>query len=268
MPGPFGAPHAVPAAGSNLFGGSALQQPFGIPTQPQMPPQTQPVPQGRIQFGQKASQAGSNPFGGSSLESGTIQFGSNAGQANPHSFGQNAVQPTPNPFGQSGVQPGRLQFGSKAGQPAAAQFGPAGNSSFGGQPFGPQSNSSQPFRKPFNSTDDPFGRQKPGQAAYAQQSSNSNPFGDQQQPPATPETFSAFGGPQNGQPSQSGIGKGFQTPAVQQRPAFAGGVAASLQTPVQGETIYSYIILLQLFCTCLHNPYLLYWAQKGQPCVR
>ncbi|KAL3138847.1 hypothetical protein ABBQ32_005679 [Trebouxia sp. C0010 RCD-2024] len=214
----------------------AGQQQFGVAGHP--PAQPQPAQAGRIQFGQKAGQASPNPFGSSS-------------HGHPPSFQTSSAQANPfaNPFGLGSSQPGRLQFGSRAGQPAAANFG---NSSSQGA-AAPSSSQSKPVT-PFNSTADPFGRQKPGQAqqsaaqvplnpnAFAQQQQqqsagngcNSNPFG-QQQPPATPAGFGAFGGPQafQSQPSQ---GLEFQTPAVQQRPAFGGGVAASLQTPSPGGT--------------------------------
>ena len=227
MPAPSGAPsqlvpsgpfaHAQPGpfGGAGSFGPTA-QQPFGMPAQPQMPPPAQPSQPGRIQFGQKAGQPASNPFGGGSNQPGGR---SNIGQSNQ------------NPFGQPTSQPGRLQFGARAGQPAAARFG---TSQPAGQPFGFQSKPSQPFRKPFNSTEDPFGRQKSGQAQQpAQQSTNSNPFSNQQQLPMTPAPFGAFGGPQGG-PSQPPFGQSFETPAVQQRPAFAGGIAIAPQTPVPG----------------------------------
>jgi len=226
---PFGAPQAGP------FGGSAerpaVQQPFGTPHQAQMPPTAQPSQPGRVQFGQKASQPASNSFGGSSNQLDRGQFGPNAGQAHANSFGQNAGHANANPFGQNASQPGRLQFGARAGQPAAPQFGSAGNSQSAGQPFASQASSNQPFRKPFNSTEDPFGRQKPGQAQQpAQQSSSSNHFGNQQPPPGTP---APFGGPNKG---QAAFGQGFQTPAIQQRPAFGGGIAASPQAPEPGQT--------------------------------
>ena len=237
-PAPFGmAAEAAPASAN------ALQQPFGTPNLAPAPPQSSQS--GRIQFGQKAGQAAPNPFGSS------IQ-----GQSN-------SIQPTSapaNPFGQ-GSQSGRLQFGARAGQPAAAQVGSSRSSQGAAAPFGAHSKSV----KPFNSTDDPFGRQKPGQPGQGQQPAaqastanpfapqqlqqqqqqpsalngfNSNPFAQQQQqqqqPPATPAAFGAFGGPQAGQ-SQPSLGPEFQTPAVQQRPAFGGGVAASLQTPSPGR---------------------------------
>ncbi|KAL0037575.1 hypothetical protein WJX77_003393 [Trebouxia sp. C0004] len=208
--GPFA--HAQPGSfgGAGSFGPTA-QQPFGVPAQPQVPPPAQPSQPGRIQFGQKAGQPASNPFGRGSSQPGR-------GQSGP-----NAVQSNQNPFGQSATQPRRLQFGARAGQPAAAQFG---TSQPAEQPFGFQSKPSQPFRKPFNSTEDPFGRQKSGQAqGPAQQSPSSNPFSNQQLLPTTPAVFGAFGGP-----SQPSFGQSFQTPAVQQRPAFAGGIAISPQT--------------------------------------
>ena len=227
MPAPFGG-HAGPApsgqfggvqpgpfGGAGASGGPTGQQPFGAPAHPQAPPPEQSGQPGRIQFGQKASQPTSNPFGQAVRPFCNVQFGHNTGQSHP------------NPFGQPVSQPGRLQFGTRAG-PAAAQVG-FGHSA--GQPFGMQSNPSQPFRKPFDSSEDPFGRQKFGQAQQpAQQSSSSSPSSSQQQLPATP---AAFGKPQTVQ-SQSLHGQGFQTPAVQQRPAFGGGLAASLQTPMPG----------------------------------
>ena len=228
-PAPFGmAVEAAPASAN------ALQQPFGTPNL--APAQSQPSPSGRIQFGQKAGQSASNPFG-SSIQGQSTSF-----------------QPAPAPsnlFGQ-GSQSGRLQFGARAGQPAAAQVGSAISSQGAAAPFGTQS---KPV-KPFDSTDDPFGRQKPSQPGQGQQPAaqasathpfaqqlqqqqpsamsdlNSNPFA--QQPPATPAAFGAFGGPQAGQ-SQPSTGLDFQTPAVQQRPAFGGGVAASLQSPSPGR---------------------------------
>lgn len=221
--GPFGmTPEAAPA--------TDLPQSFGVPNH--APAQAQPSQSGRIQFGQKAGQAPSNPCGSSSQGLST-------------SF-QSASAPA-NPFGQGGSQSGKLQFGARAGQPAVAQFGSSSRQG-AAAPFGSQS---KPV-KPFNSTDDPFGRQKPGQAqqlaaqvpapnpvAQQQQQSagngfNSNPFAQPQQPPATPAAFGAVGGPQAGQ-SQASQGLEFQTPSVQQRPAFGGGVAASPQTPSPGR---------------------------------
>lgn len=229
-PAPFGmAAEAAPASAN------ALQQPFRTPNL--APAQSQPSQSGRIQFGQKAGQSASNPFG-SSIQGQSTSF-----------------QPTPapsNPFGQRS-QSGRLQFGARAGQPAAAQVGSAISSQGAAAPFGTQS---KPV-KPFDSTDDPFGRQKPSQPGQGQQpaaqASATHPFAQQlqqqqqpsainglksnpfaQQPPATPAAFGAFGGPQAGQ-SQPSTGPDFQTPAVQQRPAFGGGVAASLQSPFPGR---------------------------------
>ena len=227
---PFGvAPQPAPV------GAPAGQQQFGLLGQ--APAQPQATQAGRIQFGQKASQASSNPFGSSSQ-----------GQANSFQTSSASANPVANPFGQGSSQSGRLQFGTKAGQPAATHLRNSSSQGFaapsGSQSFKPVT--------PFNSTADPFGRQKPGQAQqpaaqvpsnpnpFAQQQQqqqqsagngfNFNPFGQQQQPPATP---AAFGGQAfQSQPSQ---GLEFQTPAVQQRPAFGGGVAASLQTPSPGR---------------------------------
>lgn len=215
------------------LGGNTKQQSFGMPSTAKG--QAQPSQPSRIQFGQKAGQAAHNPFGASSSQT----------QANP--FQVNAVQP--NPFGQASSQSGRLQFGTKAGQPAATQFGPSNSRQDTVPAFGSQSKPA----KAFNSTEDPFGRQKAVQPAAAQQqaapgfASNpfaqqqhqpaapSNPFAQQQQAlPGTPAPFGALGGPQNGM-SQSLQGAQFQTPAVQQRPAFAGGIAASLQAPSIGR---------------------------------
>ncbi len=219
--GPFAHAQLGSFGGAGSFGPS-VQQPFGMPAQPQMPPPAPPGQPGRIQFGQKAGQPASNPFGGGSSQPGRGQFGPNAGQS------------SQSPFGQTASQPGRLQFGARAGQPAAAQFGTSQST---GQPFGFQSKPSQPFRKPFNSTEDPFGRQRSGQAQQsAQQSSSSNPFSNQQQMPATPAPFGAFGGRQSGT-SQPPFGQSFQTPAVQQRPAFAGGIAMSPPTPLPGVCV-------------------------------
>ena len=234
-PAPFGM-----AAGAAPASANALQQPFR--TANLAPAQPLSSHSGRIQFGQKAGQAASNPVGSSSQGQST------------------SFQPTSaaaNPFGQGSSQSGRLQFGARAGQPAAAQAGSSRSSQGAAAPFGSQS---KPV-KPFDSTDDPFGRQKPGQPGQAQQpiaqppSSNSfaqqqlqqqhlqqpsamNGFSSnlfaQQQPPATPAPFGAYGGPQAGQ-SQPSPCPEFQTPAVQQRPAFGGGVAASLQTPSPGR---------------------------------
>ena len=234
-PGPFGMTAAAGPATA-----STLQQPFGVPSHG--PAQPQPSQSGRIQFGQKAGQAAANPFGSR-----------NQGQST-------SFQPTAAPanlFGQGSSQSSRLQFGARAGQPAAAQAGSSRGIQGGAAPFGSQS---KPV-KPFNSTEDPFGRQKPGQPGQAQQLAaqapaanpfaqqqpqqqpqqssamtgfNSNPFAQQQQPPPTPAAFGIFGGPQAGQ-SQPSPGLEFQTPAVQQRPAFGGGVAASLQTPSPGR---------------------------------
>ena len=197
--------------------------PFGTISQAHMPPRPQPTQLGRIQFGQKANQPGPNPFG-TSNPAGRTNFGPNAGQA------------VPNPFGPNLAQPGRLQFGSRAGQPAAAQNGLSNTTA--GQPFASHSVSSQPFRKPFDSSEDPFGRQNPVAANLMQpvapQNSSSHAWADQQQPPATPAPFGGFHRQQSGQ-SQLASGHGFQTPAIQQRPAFGGGVAAALQTPTPGK---------------------------------
>ena len=235
-------PHSATAVGATPGAGpfgmtSTPQQPFVMLTPP--PAQPQPSQAGRIQFGQKAVQAIPNPFGSSNDQR----------QAN--AFQPGAAQQ--NPFGQGGNQPGHLQFGSKAGQAAAAPFGPDSHrQSAAPLPFGSQS---KPV-KPFNSTEDPFGRQKPGQSGQAQQQAapTSTPFAQAQQPaasgpnlnpfaqnhqqqqrqmPATPAAPAApgpFGGLQ-----AHGTGADFQTPAVQQRPAFAGGVAVSLQSPSPGK---------------------------------
>lgn len=281
-PSSFGAPAAPFGAnpGPTSFGVTAqaapasagsVQQAFGVPNHTSAQPP--PSQSGRIQFGQKAGQAAANPFGSG------VQ-----GQAT--SFQQTSAPA--NPFGQSSGQPGRLQFGARAGQPAAPQAAPQAGSSRSNPgaaaPFGSQS---KPV-KPFNSTEDPFGRQKPepSQPGQVQQPAlqmpaanpfaqpqqqqhlamngfNSNPFAQQQQqqPPATPAPFGAFGGPQAVQ-SQPSPGLEFQTPAVQQRPAFGGGVAASLQTPSLGRsqhTALSSVAICQapmpaatLCCTALH----------------
>ncbi|KAL0018263.1 hypothetical protein WJX79_004772 [Trebouxia sp. C0005] len=193
---------ALPGA----FGSAAAPAPSGAPSQL--------VPSGPFAHAQP------NPFGGAG------SFGPSGQQP----FGVPAQPQMPPPAQPS--QPGRIQFGQKAGQPASNPF--AGGSSQPGQPFGSQSRPSQPFRTPFNSTQDPFGRQKSGQAQQAaQQSPSSNPFNNQQQLPATPAPFGAFGGPQSGL-SQPPFGQSFQTPAVQQRPAFAGGITISPQTPMPG----------------------------------
>lgn len=260
---PFGmTTEAAPA--SALAG----QQQFGVASHP--PAQSQPTQAGRIQFGQKAGQASSNPFGSST-------------QGHPPSFQTSSAPANPfaNPFGQGSSQPGRLQFGGRAGQPAAAHFG-SSSSQGAAAPSGSQS---KPMT-PFNSTADPFGRQKPGQAqqpaaqappnpsAFSQQQQqqqsagngfNSNPFG-QHQPPATPAAFGAFGGPQGFQ-SQPSQGLEFHTPTVQQRPAFGGGVAASLQTPSPGwqqcpslslrccviRTAFVFVCLHQHLCTSVYT---------------
>ena len=235
---------AAPVAGSfgmtnqaAPFGADAMQPPFGMSNQASAQPQlSQP---GRIQFGHKAGQAASNLFGSSSSQA--------------HGKPAQMAATQPNPFGQGSSQSGRLQFGSKAGQPAAPQFGPASSRQGAAPP--PLGSQGKPV-KPFNSTDDPFGRQKSGQPDLSHQQSasssahnpfaqqqrqpaaigfSSQPFGQQQQQvPATPAAFGASGGPKPGQP-QASHGTEFQTPAVQQRPAFAGGVAASLQTPSPGR---------------------------------
>lgn len=232
----------APGHGSAPFGMTTGAAPASAPAPQQQfmatthaPVQPQPSQSGRIQFGQKAGQPNPNPFASSS-------------QGHSTSF-QTSSAPA-NPFGQGSGQPGRLQFGARAGQPAAAHFG---NSSSQGSaaPLGSQA---KPVTR-FDSTADPFGRQKPGQAQqsaaqvpasnpFAQQqqqpagngfNSNSNLFA-QQQPPVTPAAFGAFGGPQTLQ-AQLSQGLQFQTPAVQQRPAFGGGIAASLQTPSPGRQI-------------------------------
>lgn len=275
--GSFGAPVAPIGAhpGPTTFGmtaqaapasAGAVQQAFGVPHQ--TPAQPPPSQSGRIQFGQKAGQAAANPFG-SGLQ----------GQAT--SSQQNSAPA--NPFGQGSGQPGRLQFGARAGQPAAPQAGSSRGSQGAAAPFGSQS---KPV-KPFNSTDDPFGRQKPepsqpGQTqqpagqmpavnpfAHQQQQQsamsgfNANPFAQQQQPPATPAPFGASGGPQAVQ-SQPSPGLEFQTPAVQQRPAFGGGVAASLQTPSPGRSQHTALSSVAIWTsmsavhsTALHIGYLL-----------
>lgn len=271
-PGSFGAPVAPfgAHAGPISFGmtaqaapatASVSQQAFGVPNHTPAPPQ--PSQPGRIQFGQKAGQAPANPFGSSI-------------QAHATSFQQNSAPA--NPFGQGTGQPGRLQFGARAGQPAAPQAGSSRGSQGAAAPFGSQS---KPV-KPFNSTEDPFGRQKPGPSQpgqvqqpaaqmpaanpFAQQQQqqsamnglNTNPFAQQQQQqqaPATPAPFGAFGGPQAVQ-SQPSAGLEFQTPAVQQRPAFGGGVAASLQTPSPGIsqcTALSGVVICPVLLSVRHS---------------
>lgn len=187
------------------------QMPIALATPAQ--PAQNPFGQTKNPFGKAQTPLGqaSNPFGGNA-----------AASAQP--FVQAVVQ-------QQAQQSGRIRFGQKA------------------KGMSQQNLAQNPFQSASQPTGDPFGRPRPAQAMQPAQQNGmpvqaQNPFGQLQQqqpqqqqlPPGTPAPFAAFNGAHNLQ-NQSGFGAataaGFETPAAQ-RPAFGGGVAASLQTPAEG----------------------------------